>query len=89
MYVCVCAAVTEARVRACIDEGAGSADEVGRRCGAGTGCGSCLDRLEGLIDPGSPPGARGYGPARGASPAGWGDWTAKPLMWGTTWNSTP
>lgn len=50
MYLCICAAVSEARVRTCIDEGAGNTNEVGRRCGAGTGCGSCLVKLERLLD---------------------------------------
>jgi bacterioferritin-associated ferredoxin len=50
MYVCICAAVTEARVRACIDAGACTAEEIGKRCEAGTGCGSCLDRLDILIE---------------------------------------
>ena len=50
MYLCICAAVSEALVRTCIDEGADSTNEVGQRCGAGTGCGSCLVKLERLID---------------------------------------
>jgi bacterioferritin-associated ferredoxin len=49
VYVCICAAVTEAQVRACVDAGASTAEEVGQRCGAGTGCGSCLDRLDVII----------------------------------------
>jgi bacterioferritin-associated ferredoxin len=50
VYACICAAVTEAQVRVCIEAGAGSAEEIGERCGAGTGCGSCLDRLDLLLD---------------------------------------
>ncbi|HET6501292.1 MAG TPA: (2Fe-2S)-binding protein [Amycolatopsis sp.] len=51
VYACICAAVTEGQVRACIEAGAGTAEEIGERCGAGTGCGSCLDRLDVLLDP--------------------------------------
>lgn len=53
MYVCICAAVTEAQVRACIDAGASTAQDIGDRCWAGTGCGSCLDRLEVMIEEGA------------------------------------
>lgn len=49
MYVCICAAVTEAQVRACITTGASTTEEIGARCAAGTGCGSCLDRLDDLL----------------------------------------
>lgn len=50
MYVCICAAVSEAQVRACVEAGARTAEEIGDRSGAGTGCGSCLDRLDVVID---------------------------------------
>jgi bacterioferritin-associated ferredoxin len=50
MYVCICAAVTDAQVRACIDAGAGTVEEIGERCEAGTGCGSCLDRLDVMLE---------------------------------------
>lgn len=50
MYVCICAAVTDARVHECLRDGARTVEDVGRHCGAGTGCGSCLDRLDGLVD---------------------------------------
>ncbi len=50
MYVCICAAVTDAQVRACIDAGACTVEEIGARCEAGTECGSCLDGLDVLLD---------------------------------------
>jgi bacterioferritin-associated ferredoxin len=50
MYVCVCAAVTEVQVHACIDAGATTIEQIGQRCQAGTGCGSCLDRLRCMIE---------------------------------------
>lgn len=50
MYVCVCAAVTDVQVRTCIKAGADTVEEIGERCEAGTGCGSCLNRLDALLD---------------------------------------
>lgn len=50
MYVCICAAVTDTQVRACIEAGACTVEEIGERCEAGTGCGSCLDGLDSMID---------------------------------------
>ena len=50
MYVCICAAVTDAEIRACIDGGADTVEEIGAHCQAGTSCGSCLDRLDDLLD---------------------------------------
>ncbi|AEA25461.1 bacterioferritin-associated ferredoxin [Pseudonocardia benzenivorans] len=46
MYVCICAAVTETELRTCIDSGARTVDEVGDACGAGTGCGGCVDTVD-------------------------------------------
>jgi bacterioferritin-associated ferredoxin len=45
MYVCICHAVTKDEVTAEIDAGARTEEEIGDRCLAGTGCGSCLDRI--------------------------------------------
>ncbi|MEB2285607.1 MAG: hypothetical protein B6D46_14320 [Polyangiaceae bacterium UTPRO1] len=41
MIVCLCANVTERELVETIMAGATTVKEVGRRCGAGTGCGSC------------------------------------------------
>lgn len=49
MYVCFCAAVTDTEVRACVRAGARTVEEVGDRCAAGTGCGSCLDHLDTIL----------------------------------------
>jgi bacterioferritin-associated ferredoxin len=46
MYVCICAAVTEAELRSCISAGADTVEDVGDACGAGTGCGTCLDQVD-------------------------------------------
>jgi bacterioferritin-associated ferredoxin len=50
MYVCICARVRECEVRAAIQRGARDEETVGEECGAGTGCGTCLDRICDLID---------------------------------------
>ena len=41
MIVCLCANVSERELVATIAAGATTVKEVGRRCGAGVGCGAC------------------------------------------------
>jgi bacterioferritin-associated ferredoxin len=50
MYVCICSAVTDDQVTACIAAGAASAEEIGRRCRAGIDCGSCLEQLDDMLE---------------------------------------
>jgi bacterioferritin-associated ferredoxin len=50
VYVCICHRVRECEIRRVIRSGARSEDSVGEECGAGTGCGTCLDRIADLID---------------------------------------
>jgi bacterioferritin-associated ferredoxin len=45
MIVCVCANVSERELRATIDDGATTVKEIGRRCGAGAGCGECRSAI--------------------------------------------
>jgi bacterioferritin-associated ferredoxin len=49
VYTCICARVREGEVRAVIAAGAHDVPAVGAACGAGTGCGSCVERICGLI----------------------------------------
>jgi len=49
LYVCICARVRENEVRSVIQMGARCEDSVGDACGAGTGCGTCLERICDLI----------------------------------------
>lgn len=49
VYVCICAAVAESEVRLAIRNGARSQETIAESCGAGTGCGSCLDLIDELI----------------------------------------
>jgi bacterioferritin-associated ferredoxin len=46
VYVCICYAVPDSEIRACIARGARSVEEVGDACDAGTGCGSCHDHID-------------------------------------------
>ncbi|AEV83043.1 (2Fe-2S)-binding protein [Actinoplanes sp. SE50] len=50
MFVCICHHVRERDVRTAIRCGARTEASVGDACGAGTGCGSCLDRIADLIE---------------------------------------
>jgi bacterioferritin-associated ferredoxin len=45
VWICLCEAVTNSVIRKVIEEGAGTLDEVGRACGAGTVCGKCRRHL--------------------------------------------
>jgi len=45
MYVCICHAVTATEVAAEIATGACTEDDIGERCRAGTGCGSCVEKI--------------------------------------------
>jgi bacterioferritin-associated ferredoxin len=50
VFVCICERVRESEVRAVVLCGARTEEAVGDACGAGTNCGSCLDRILDLID---------------------------------------
>ena len=45
MIVCLCHPTSERDVDTIIDEGARTVEDIGRRCGAGTGCGACVGEL--------------------------------------------
>lgn len=49
MYVCICHAVTRDEFDTVVADGAHDVETVGERCGAGTGCGTCIERLGGLL----------------------------------------
>ncbi|MGH9188300.1 MAG: (2Fe-2S)-binding protein [Acidimicrobiales bacterium] len=49
MVVCHCRAVNDRLIRAEIESGALSCDQVADRCGAGSDCGSCQPLIEALI----------------------------------------
>jgi bacterioferritin-associated ferredoxin len=45
MIVCMCHPTSDRDVDAIIDDGARTVEDIGRRCGAGTGCGACVEDL--------------------------------------------
>jgi bacterioferritin-associated ferredoxin len=45
VYACICFAVSQSELDGVIADGARTEEEVGDACGAGTGCGNCLDRI--------------------------------------------
>jgi len=49
MYVCLCHAVTEQRVREEIANGATTPRQVAGGCRAGTDCGSCVRRIQAIL----------------------------------------
>lgn len=49
MYVCLCRAVTDSRIREAIDTGATDPVQIAAATGAGTGCGSCVFRTCALL----------------------------------------
>jgi bacterioferritin-associated ferredoxin len=49
VYVCLCRAVSDRKVRKVINRGAATVDEVGAACGAGTGCGGCRPEIQALL----------------------------------------
>jgi bacterioferritin-associated ferredoxin len=49
VYACICHAVTSSEVVDVVRAGATTEETVGEVCGAGTGCGSCLERICAII----------------------------------------
>jgi bacterioferritin-associated ferredoxin len=49
VYACICHAVTSSEVAEVVRAGAVTEAAVGERSGAGTGCGSCLERICAII----------------------------------------
>ena len=49
MIVCHCHYVSDREIRQCAKSGACSVSEVGRACGAGTGCGGCRPEIANII----------------------------------------
>jgi bacterioferritin-associated ferredoxin len=49
MWVCFCRSVTDRQIADAVHDGARTLYEVGRTCGAGTGCGGCLPEVRRLV----------------------------------------
>ena len=50
MYVCLCQAVKDTEVRQAVASGVEDVDQLAEELGVGTGCGSCRDFAQALID---------------------------------------
>jgi bacterioferritin-associated ferredoxin len=50
VFVCICARVRESEIQEVVRAGAQTEDSVGDACGAGTGCGTCLDRIAEILE---------------------------------------
>jgi bacterioferritin-associated ferredoxin len=49
VYLCICHAVTDTEIAQLVAAGASTEAAIAEACGAGTGCGSCLDRICAMI----------------------------------------
>ena len=49
MFACICRAVTSDEVHAAIDNGADTLARVAKATGACTSCGTCKDRIRGML----------------------------------------
>ena len=49
MYVCLCRGVSDRKIRAAIEAGAGTVDEIGVKTAAGTVCHDCHPAIEELL----------------------------------------
>jgi bacterioferritin-associated ferredoxin len=49
MIVCLCAGVPTSTIQALIEGGAACPEDVTAACGAGGGCGACLDSLSAML----------------------------------------
>lgn len=49
MYVCICNALTDRRIRGAIEAGAASLGAVYRSCGAAPQCGKCGDMIRSFL----------------------------------------
>jgi len=54
MYACICHAVTEREVAFHATTGAETVEDVAERCQAGTGCGTCVERISEIIESNTP-----------------------------------
>ena len=48
--VCECFGVTNGQIKEAVENGATTLEEVAEKTGAGTGCGTCNDDLQRLVD---------------------------------------
>lgn len=49
MYICICKAVSDRRIRRAVEEGATTLRELRERTGLGTNCGKCVPQAYALL----------------------------------------
>ena len=54
MFVCICYAVTQTELEAEVLAGACTERQIGERCGAGTGCGGCVEKICAILRQSTP-----------------------------------
>jgi len=50
MFVCLCHVTTDSEIQSLIADGASTVDQIGQRCGAGTGCGACRPQIHQMLE---------------------------------------
>jgi len=50
MYVCICKAITDSDIESAVDGGASDLQQLEEHFGLGTGCGTCRETAQNLID---------------------------------------
>lgn len=50
MYVCICSAITDQQIETAVANGADSLEAIQSQLGAATGCGTCMDYTQQIID---------------------------------------
>jgi bacterioferritin-associated ferredoxin len=50
MIVCHCFCVSDREIRSCTRDGAVDLADIGRACGAGTGCGGCRPEIANIVE---------------------------------------
>lgn len=50
VYVCLCNGITERSIREAASSGVRSVDELAMRTGCGSGCGSCVELAQQILD---------------------------------------
>jgi bacterioferritin-associated ferredoxin len=69
VYVCSCFGITEQQVRAHAEAGSCTPRQIASACKAGTDCGSCVRRIQGILGRGAAPGETVRVPVAAAAPA--------------------
>jgi len=50
MFMCLCYSVSNHEIKTLVQDGASTVEDIQQHCGAGMGCGCCLEALQCLIE---------------------------------------